>query len=154
MPAPDRFPATRTRLISFPAELSPLLFYQTIQLVEQFAITFADGIHDASQHRLNSLRAVTQQAIDHIFADAVLEFFTGNRGRIEERSPIFAPVENLFSKQAIERGHQRRIRDSLFEGYVDVAHADLSASPRFFQDLPLEFPERQRGHFARPAKSA
>ena len=97
---------------------------------------------------------MTQQAIDHIFADAVLEFFTGNRGRIEERSPIFAPVENLFSKQAIERGHQRRIRDSLFEGYVDVAHADLSASPRFFQDLPLEFPERQRSDFARPAKSA
>src|SRR6266849_8933085 len=98
MPIPDRFPATRTRLDSFPAQLSPLLFDQTIQLVEQFAITLADGIHDTGQHRLNAFCAVTQQAIDHVFTDAVLEFFAGNGGCIEERPPIFAPVENLLSE--------------------------------------------------------
>ena len=97
---------------------------------------------------------MTQQAIDHIFTDAVLEFFTGNRGRIEEGPPILAPVENLFSEQAIERGHQRRIRDSLFEGYVDVAHADFTTLPGLVEDLPLEFAKRERSHFAGPAKSA
>src|SRR5260370_27604785 len=98
MPIPDRFPATRTRLVSFPAQLSPLLFDQTIQLVEQFAITLADGIHDASQHRLNSFGALTQQAIDHVFTDAVLEFFAGNGGGKKESAPRPSPRAHLRSQ--------------------------------------------------------
>ena len=69
-------------------------------------------------------------------------------------APIFTARKNLFAEESIESRHQGGISDTLFEHEINVTHADFAAPPGFFQDLPLEFAERERSNFARPAKSA
>ena len=84
----------------------------------------------------------------------MLEFFLRNRRRIQKCSSVFAAIQKPFLVKPIERRHQSRIRDFLFKGREDIAHADFAAPPGLVQHLTLKLAEGQRGDLARPSESA
>ena len=75
-----------------------------------------------------------------------------HHGRIQKGATVFASRQQLLFEKPIERGHERRVGNALFEGAVNVAHADFAEPPRLFEHLALEFSERKAGNLARPAK--
>src|SRR6185369_2785896 len=116
-------------------QLAFLFLDQAIELVEQFAISFADSVDDTSQHRLNAVRSMTEQSIDYVLFDPAIEIVARDDGSVKKRAAILAALEQVLFKETIERGHQSCVGDALVEGAIHIAHADLAEPPGFFHDL-------------------
>src|SRR5437773_9116439 len=96
---------------------------------------------------------MAEQPVDHVFADAVFEFFARDCWRIQKSAAVLPSIEQLLFVKAVERRHQGGIGDSFVKGEIEVAHAHFAALPGFIQDLAFELSERERGNFTRPPKS-
>src|SRR5262249_24548722 len=139
-------------LIRFAPQLTLYLSYQAIEFIEHFAIAFADGVHDASEQWLNSA-ALAEQPVDNVFANSVIELVATDRRRIQKRAAVFSSGQQVLFVQTVERRHQGRVRDALFERKKDVTHANFVPLPGLFEDFALQFAECERRDLSRPAKS-
>jgi hypothetical protein len=57
-------------------EFSLLLLYQSIQLVQQFSISFTDRIDYTGQHRTHSVCAVPKESVNYIRLDTLVEIIS------------------------------------------------------------------------------
>src|SRR6185369_3223401 len=136
-----------------PAQLAFLFLDQAFELVEEFAIVFAERVDDAGKHRFNSVSAVTEQSVNHVFLDTVIELVARDHRHVNESAAFLATFEQFLFKETVERGHQGCVSDTLFESEVNVSHADFTKPPGLFHDLAFQLSESETGDFARPAKS-
>src|ERR1044071_7895786 len=113
----------------------------------------AERVDDAGEHRLNSVGAMTEQSVNHVFFDTVIELVARDHRHVNESAPFLATFEQFLLKETIERGHQGCISDTLFESAVNVAHTDFTKPPGLFHDLTFQLSESETSNFARPAKS-
>src|SRR6185369_6967048 len=136
-----------------PAQLAFLLLDQTIELVEEFAIVFAERVDDAGEHWFNSDSAMTEQSVDDVFLDTAIELVARDDGHVDKRTAFLSTCEQVFLEETVEGGHQGCVSDPLFESAVNVTHADFTEPPGLFHDLTFQLSESETSDLARPAKS-